>query len=31
MIYDGHAGEQAIMTRITFGCVLFEPIYVKVK
>lgn len=31
MIYDGHAGEQAIMTRISFGCVLFEPFYRKLK
>lgn len=31
MVYDGHEGEQAIMTRITFGCVLFEPIYIKLK
>lgn len=30
MVYDGHEGPQLIMTRITFGCVLFEPIYVKV-
>lgn len=25
MIYDGHTGEQSIMTRGVFGCVLFEP------
>ncbi len=30
MVYAG--GEtQTIQTRITFGCILFEPIYVKLK
>ena len=31
MIYAGNADKkQEIMTRISFGCVLFEPIYIKV-
>jgi len=29
MLYTGGQGHQEIMTRISFGCNLFEPIYVK--
>jgi hypothetical protein len=30
MLYVDGTEKQSIMTRISFGCVLFEPIYVKV-
>ncbi len=30
MVYVDGTQTQEIMTRINFGCVLFEPIYVKV-
>lgn len=29
VIVDGSDKPQLIMTRISFGCILFEPIYVK--
>lgn len=30
-VYDGKGGEQHIMTRWNFGCVMFQPIYIKIK
>lgn len=30
MVYAAGLEKQSIMTRASFGCILFEPIYVKV-